>query len=265
MWLLLALFLLLAPPACALTPEEAAYIAERDKAIAALELKWSNEGHDRAIAALTPRLRRIVGAPPKGAGGEPQMTPDGLCCGVGSSKIDGMMYGEVVVTTEGLLRHWLNEKPKPPLDLEAGIDQGSELYSTGIVGDAAVDVYATLPIVQPPGTTRAVAHLAFASQAGSLWPPKDLGVIVWKGDRVFITFRDVVQVPELPACEAVLAKGMAEARRAWDARKTDDAPRLEAEASAAYVACWNAHVREAAAYPAILRQAQDLADAFAAD
>ena len=262
---LLAVFLLLAAPAFALTPDEAAYIAERDKVIASLELKWSNEGHDRAIAALTPRLRRIVGPPPKGTVGEPLMTPDSLCCGSGSSKLDGMVYGEVVVTTVGLLRHWLSEKPKPPLDLDAGIDQGADIYSTGIVGDAAVDVHATLPIVPPPGTTRAVAHLALGLPAGSLGTPKDLGVIVWKGDRVFLTFRDVAQVPELPACEAVLEKGMAQARSAWDARKIDDAPRLEAEASTAYVACWNAHVREATAYPAILRQAQELADAFAAD
>ena len=84
-----------------------------------------------------------------------------------------------------------------------------------------------------------------------------------KGDRVFITLLKVAQVPALPACEAVHAKGMAQARA--DARKTDDAPRLEAEAEAAYVRCWNEHAREASAYPAILLQAQRLADAFASD
>ena len=262
---LLGLLLLIAAPAYALTPDEAAYIAERDKAIAALELKWSNEAHDRAIAALAPRLRRIVGPPPKGTVGEASMTPDTLCCGVGSAKLDAMVFGEVVVTTEGLLRLWLGDKPKPPLALEAGLDEGSEIYSTGVVGDAAVEVYAPLPISRPTGATRAVAHLALASQAGSFWPPPDLGVIVWKGDRVFITFRKVAAVPALPACEAGLAGDMREATEAFAAGKVDDSIRLEGDASTAYVRCWAEHVREASAYPEILQQAQRLADAFAAD
>jgi hypothetical protein len=265
MRLLLAFPLLLALPALALTPDEAGYIAERDKAIAALEQKWSNQAHDRAIAALTPRLKRIVGPPPKGTSGDASMTPDSLCCGVGSAKLDGMVYGEVLVTTVGLLRYWLRSKFKPPIELEAGIDDGADIYATGIVGNAAVEIYATLPIVKPPGVARVAAHLALASQGGAQSPPKDLGVIVWKGDRVFIAFRTVVQVPELPACEAVLAQGQAKVRSASDAGKSDDAAQFQVEAEDAYVRCWSEHVRGASAYPAILQQAQRLADTLAAD
>lgn len=260
---LLALLLLLAAPAWALSPEEAAYVAERDRANAALEANWDQDTHDRAVESLTRQLRRIVGPPPKGFDDSSEMNTT-LCCGVGSSKLDGMAFGDVVVTTEGLLRHWLAAL-KPPRDVATGIEEGADLYSSGLVGDAAVDVYATVPIARPAGAARAMAHLALASQAGSLWPPQEIGVIVQKGDRVFVTYRKVTTVPSLPACEAVLAKGMADARVAWQAGKRDDSDRLEAAASTAYVDCWNAHAREAAAWPAILRQAQALADAFAAD
>jgi len=257
-----ALLLLLAAPAWALSPEEAAYIAERDRANAALEASWDQDIQDRAVEALTLKLRRIVG-PPKGFDGKGEMNTT-LCCGVGAGKLDGMAYGDVVVTTEGLLGRWLGAL-NPPRDLAAGIEEGADLYASGLVGDAAVDVYATVPITRPPGATRAAAHLALASQAGSLWPPQEIGVIVQKGDRVFLAYRKVTTVPSLPACEAVLAKGMADARAAWQAGKRDDSERLEAAASTAYVDCWNAHAREATAWPAILQQAQALADAFSAD
>ena len=48
---------LLATPAWALSPEEAAYIAARDRAAAALEQKWDSAAHDKAIGTLTPMLR----------------------------------------------------------------------------------------------------------------------------------------------------------------------------------------------------------------
>lgn len=255
-----AILLLMAAPACALTPEEAAYIAERNRAVAALEQKWSNEAHDRAIASLTPKLQRIVGPPPKGTTGETYIIPDTLCCGVELGKIDAVVSGEVAVTTAGLLRHWLNDKVTPPPALDAAIADGEAIYATGLVGDPAVEVYATLPIAKPPGATVAVAHLALGSQAG---PPQDLGVIVRKGERIFLTFRKVAAVPALAKCEDGLARDMKPADAARAAGKTEEGFRLEAEASAAYVRCWRTHASEAAAYPAILRQAQELAAAFA--
>ena len=265
---LLALLLLLAAPVLAaptgaLTPEEAAYLAERDRANAALEANWDQDTHDRAVESLTRQLKRIVGAPPQGFVGKSEMNTT-LCCGVGAGQLDGMAYGDVVVTTEGLLGRWLAALDTPR-DIAAGLEEGADLYSNGLVGDAAVTVFAKLPIVRPPGATRAVAHLALASQAAALWPPRQIGVIVQKGNRVFVTYQKVTTAPALPACEAALAKGLADARAAWEAGRRDDLPRLEAEAETAYVSCWNAHAREAAAWPAVLQQAQHLADAFAAD
>jgi hypothetical protein len=264
MRIVLPLLLLLATPAWALSPEEAAYIAARDRAAAALEQKWDSAAHDKAIGTLTPMLRRIVGPPPKGYPGPGEMVRDSLCCGVGSDKLDAIAFGEVVVTTEGLARHWLGEKPKQPIDLEAKLREGEDLYF-GMTGDAAVTVYAALPIERPAGTVRAVAHLALASQSGAFGPPPDIGVIVQRGGRLFLFLDKATATPELPACEAPLAASLDKAKVMRAVGKVDDSFAMENEASDAYVRCWSIRVREATAYPALVEQAQRLADSLAAD
>jgi hypothetical protein len=192
------------------------------------------------------------------------MVRDSLCCGVGSDKLDAIAFGDAAVTTEGLARHWLGEKPKQPIDLEAKLREGEDLYF-GLTGDAAVTVYATLPIERPAGTVQAVAHLALASQSGALSPPREIGVIVQKGGRLFLYLDKAATPPELPACEPPLAAALDQAKAARAAGKVDDSFTLENEASDAYVRCWSVRVREATAYPALIQQAQRLADSLAAD
>jgi hypothetical protein len=260
----LALLLLVAAPAWALSPEEAAYVAARDRAAATLERKWDSAAHDKAIGALTPMLRRIVGPPPKGYPGPGEMVRDSLCCGAGSDKLDAIAFGDAAVTTEGLARHWLGEKPKQPIDLEAKLREGEDLYF-GLTGDAAVTVYAALPIERPTGAVRAFAHLALASQSGAFGPPREIGVIVQKGGRLFLILDKATVEPELSACEAPLAAALDKAKAVRAAGKVDDSFALENEASDAYVRCWSMRVRETTAYPALMQQAQRLADSLVSD
>lgn len=261
---LVLLLLLLAVPAWALSPEEAAYIAARDRAAAALEHKWDNAVHDKAMAALTLALRRIVGSPPKGFPGPGDMVRDALCCGAGSEKLDAIAFGDAVVTTEGLARHWLGEKPRQAVNLEAKLNEGEDLYS-GVTGDAAVTVYAALPIERPAGTAQAVAHLALASQSGAFSPPREIGVMVRKGGRLLLILDKATVAPELPTCEAPLAAALDKAKTVRAAGKADESFTLENDASDAYVRCWSQRVRETSAYPALVQQAQHLADSLVAD
>lgn len=264
MRIVLTFLLLLAAPAWALSPEEATYIAARNQAAAALEQKWDSAAHDKAIGTLTPRLRRIVGPPPKGFPGPGEMVRDALCCGGASDKLDAIAFGDAAVTTEGLARHWLGEKPRQPIDLDAKLREGEDLY-VGLTGDAAVTVYAALPIERPAGAAQAVAHLALASQAGAFSPPREIGVILRKGGRLFLYLDKASAAPELPACEEPLAAALQRATAFRAAGKVDESFALENEASDAYVRCWSLRVREATAYPALLQQAQRIADALAAD
>jgi hypothetical protein len=260
----LAFLLLFAAPAWALSPEEAAYIAARDRAAKALEQKWDSAAHDKAIGALTPMLRRIVGPPPKGFAGPGEMVRDSLCCGAGSDKLDAIAFGDAAVTTEGLARYWLGDKPKQPIDLDAKLREGEDLYS-GLTGDAAVTVYATLPIERPAGAAQAVAHVALTSQSGAFAPPREVGVIVRKGGRLVLILDKAAAPLELPACEAPLAAALDKAAAVRAAGKADESFTLENEASDAYVRCWSLRLRETTAYPALVQQAQRLADSLAAD
>jgi hypothetical protein len=264
MRMVLAALLLLAAPAWAVSPEELAYINERNRATALLELKWDSAAHDKALASLAPKLRRIVGPPPKGFSGTGDMVRDTLCCDGGANKLDALAFGDAVVTTEGLARRWLGEKPGVSIDLDARITDGGDFYS-GLTGDAAVTPYALLPIGKPAGATLAVAHVALATQSGALGPPREVGVIVRKGGRVLLYFDTAAALPELPACEPPLAAALDKARAVREGGKVDESFALETEAENAYVACWGARIREAAAYPALLQQAQRTADALAAD
>jgi hypothetical protein len=209
-------------------------------------------------------LRRIVGPPPRGYPGPGEMVRDSLCCGAGSDKLDAIAFGDAAVTTEGLVRHWLGEQPKQPIDLEAGLREGEDLYF-GLTGDAAVTVFASLPVERPAETVQAFAHLALASQSGAFSPPREIGIIVQKGSRLFLLLDRAVAAPELPACEAPLAAALEKAGAVNAAGKADEGSSLENEASEAYVRCWSMRVREATAYPALVQQAQHLADLLAAD
>jgi hypothetical protein len=74
----------------------------------------------------------------------------------------------------------------------------------------------------------------------------------------------VAAAPELPACEAPLTAALDRARAVHAAGKADEGSSLENEASDAYVRCWSMRVGEATAYPALVQQAQRLADSLAA-
>lgn len=260
----LAFLLLVASPALALSPEEAAYVAARDRAAAALEQKWDSAAHDKAVTSLTTMLRRIVGPPPKSYAGAGEMVRDALCCGGGSDKLDALAFGDVVVTTEGLARHWLGENPKQPIDLEAKLKEGEDLYF-GLTGDAAVTVYATLPIERPAKAVQAVAHLALASQAGAFSPPREIGVIMRKGGKIFLYLDKAEAAPELPACEEPLATALDKAKTMRAGGKADDSFAVENEASESYLRCWSLRVRETPAYAGLVQQAQRVVDSLAAD
>lgn len=250
--LLLAFLLLAAPSAWAQSPDERAYLAERDRAIAAFQKKPTQVEHKRLSDALQARLRGIVGrtSPPKGFADPTTFSPDTLCCGVTTRRLDGLGFtaiddtsGSVIVTTDGLLRNWLAEQ-KLPAASESTFRTG-ELYTKAIVGDADVTLFATLPISKPVGATVAVAALALASQMGASSPPRQIAITVLKGGRAYVALVGAMPKPEpIAACDAALKQTQGEA---------------------AFVKCWGERMKDEPAFAGLTRQAQTLAEAFAAD
>jgi len=101
--------------------------------------------------------------------------------------------------------------------------------------------------------------------SGRRGPPRPWGIIVQKGGRLFLYLDKATVTPELAACEAPLAAALDKAKAVRATGKIDESFALENEASDAYVRCWSVRIRESTAYPALVQQAQRLADSLSAD
>ena len=180
----LILLLSAAAPAGAQSPEQA-YIAARSEAAAGLEATKGDaldKGLLEAQRSLEPKLRALIGplvAPP-GFSGAGEFHPTALCCDMGAGALDGISFGNqqdgnVVVTTEGLLRLWYGADPK------AALENDSFRYADGLGTDAAVSPVVTLPIV------RGGRQLAGARRGTRRPPPAGFTTVVVRvavsGDR----------------------------------------------------------------------------------
>jgi len=301
MRMVLVVFLLIAAPrAWAQSPEEA-YVAARVQTGAVLEEKSKSGGsawdaaYDQAKSDLAAQLQRVMGPvpSPKGFSGAGTFSPDALCCGLGVGMLDGLLFksgsGSVLVTTEGLLRLWLQEHRNWWKDDPLATDpwtalQSSAFYTQAISTDAAVTLFAPLPIRAPAGATLAVAELATQCN-GSCSLPLYIAAAVVKGGRVYVALVDAALpaptqgAAPFDACDAVwkdFHDRYKAAYAAYEAAKQTSrayellqaAGRIETEGGAAVDKCRKSHAqgdgKGDAAFPALTRQAQDLADALAA-
>jgi hypothetical protein len=303
--ILFVLLLFAAPLARAQSPEQA-YLAARVQIGAVLEGRaksadafdktkpgggaWFVE-YDQAKRNLEAQLRRLMGAvpAPKGFSGAGTFSLDALCCGVGVGMLDGILFsngkGSVIVTTESLLRLWLEEhkdwwKDNPLATDPKTAFQSDAFYTQAITTDAAVGLFASLPIHAPAGASLAVAQLALQCN-GFCALPLHFTVAVVKGGRVFVALVDAALPATTPgaapirACDAVWKDShdrYKAADAAYEAAKATSkayelltaAGRLETEGGAAVDKCRKNRTTGDAAFPGLTRQAQDLADALAA-
>lgn len=299
--LVIAFLLIASPPAWAQSPEQA-YLAARVQAAAALEEKakaadafdatkpgggtWYT-AHDQARSILEAQLRRALGPipSPKGFSGAGTFSPDTLCCWPGVGLLDGILFrgatGSVLVTTEGLLRHWLREHKDWWKDDPLATDPSASLlsstfYTQAISADAAVTLFAPLPIHRPAGATLAVAALALQCN-GSCTLPLYVAVAVIKGGRVQVALVDAALPTAAPGtCDAVWKDFRDRYRAAYAAYEASkETPKaygllqaagsIETEGGAAVDKCRRSQPQGVAAFPGLTRQAQDLVEALARD
>jgi hypothetical protein len=278
-----------APMANAASPEQA-YLTARDHAIAAIKQKPSDkqaDAEERLRPALETQLRGLVGAPKlEGFSGPATMSPDTLLADdVGFGALDGISFatkdhsGALLVTTEGLLQHWLNEhkawwndQPNPPTDPE-GAFHSEAFYTQAVSADAAVSIFAPLPVRKPEGAAVAVGLLVEESQDLAIEPPGQIAVAVIKSGKVFIAIVNAAtKTAPIAACDAVWQGYKAKSEAALkayndserkDEKSFDDSTRLEDEGAAALRKCWSEKAGDAPQFSALTKQAQALADLFA--
>jgi hypothetical protein len=180
MKLLILAAALLSPIAAHAASPEDAYIAARDAAIAAFQktadtkaVDARNKQHDKVQKELERKLKAIVGSfAMRGFPAEGKINLDTLFSeDEGFGMLDGIVYGEtegdrsVVVTTDGLLRKWLEAhgdrtkgQTNPPVD-PAAAAQTELFYSQAISTDAAVVSYSDIPLAKPDSAKFVAAKL----------------------------------------------------------------------------------------------------------
>ncbi|WP_426608816.1 hypothetical protein [Bradyrhizobium sp. McL0616] len=220
-WLALLCLSLFAASANAAPPEQH-YLDLRDRGIAkfskATENDETTKQHDAAINELTGVLRGLIGPVTiKGLPADAKSNVDTLYKGdSGFGHLDGLGFAtegdkiQAVVTTTGLLKHWLAEHRKDgmPQEIDAAFKSDSFYYAA--IQDSAFGKYAELPITKPASASVAVAVLGLRGNGDIKGAPTEIDVIVIQGEKVyFVAASDAIKTGTIPACEAVWKQGMA--------------------------------------------------------
>jgi hypothetical protein len=277
--------------AAAGTPEED-YIATRDAAVAKIKkMEAKNPDADtrkideKALADLEKRLRAMIGDitvapyPAKGKIALESLSEDD----VGSGALDGLRFAkgdegpQLVVTTDGLLAQWLKrpqewwtKKGKTPPSIDAAL-ANDEFYTFAVGQDAALTKTADLPIAKPEGTTFAIALLGGWAQDIGPNPQQEIIVALRKDGKVYIAEEKAKAYKRIPACDAVWKEAGQKADalfKKYQQGGTKDEKIFNAYTAAQekgdvdYRACYRERAPKEAFFPALVKEAQEIADRF---
>lgn len=273
------------------TPEED-YIVARDAAIAKIKkIEAKNPDADtskitkKALADLDSRLQAIIGPvtikpyPEKG-----RMEYDSLSEGeLGSGGLDGLRFAkdgdgpQLVVTTDGLLERWLKrpqdwwtKKGKTPPTTDAAL-VNDEFYTFAVGQDAALTKTADLPIAKPEGATLAVALLGGWAQDDGPNPQQQIVLAVRREGKVYIASERAKAYKLIPACDAIWKAAEEKANAIFKKYQASGArdekiyasyADTQSKGNADYLACYRQRASKEAFFPALVKEAQEIADRF---
>lgn len=278
--------------ALAASPEDD-YIAARDKAIAAIAalnsanapVETLDAADAKARADLEGRLSTLLGPlavvdfPATGTSNLESLSD----ADVGYGMLDGLRYARtdegpsLVATTRGLLDRWLRSRATETdanLKLPTGIDEALKLdafYTQAISSDAAFMGTLDFPLKKPEGADIAIARLGGWTQDVGPIGEQQVIVTLVKGNSVMIASAPAAQpVPKIAACEAIWTsadaaaqKLAAQASEQKDEKVYDAANTAWEKGDGDYRKCMGEHLPSDPVFPALLSQAQELADHMA--
>jgi hypothetical protein len=173
--------------------------------------------YDRQRGDVEMRVREVLSFSGKlpGFPGAGTLNP-ALCCYGRLGALDGLLFegangSRLVVSSEVLLRHWLQEskdfwpagKP-PPIDLSL-LFRDANFYRWARVTDWPVTDFGGLPIGLP---TEGHAVGAFLASAGPESWPEWMGVSVAKAGRVFVAIlKPKTLIGPIALCESIARQG----------------------------------------------------------
>jgi hypothetical protein len=285
----LAVLMVLIPAAVAAAALEESYYASRAAAIKKFRQPGEFDDarikeHDIALADLLKQLRRIVGPLDlKNVVAEGKINLDTLVKGdQGFGMLDGVLHASeddktrIVVTTDLLLKRWLQEHRKwwrdgnVPQDVNKAL-QSESFYTQAISTDSAVSKYAELPIKKPAQASFAFAMLNARTQTDGPRPADNIIVSVVQGGRVYVVSAPAgASIGPIPKCDAVWQEYEKKAAAAYAAaaqfdpkeKNRPDGSKVRDQGDAAYHRCFAAQAPGDKSFPALLQQAQAIADAL---
>lgn len=296
MRLVLTLLFALAGGAAFAASAEGDYIAARDKAIADIAAQESSNTaietidaqNEKMLADLQQRLSGIVG--PLSVEGFPLTGTINLqslnASDIGFGMLDGLRFANgdegpsIVASTRGLTERWLQSKAAETdasLRLPASIEEALKLdgfYTQAIGSDAAFVATLDFALKKPDGADMVVARLGgWTQDVGPIYD-QQVVVAVVKGDRVLIAEAPATPaLPKIADCEALWTAADAAAQKFQetyqgselkDQQAYDSANAAWEKGDTDYRACMGQRLPGDPSFPALLKQAQDLADHMAA-
>ncbi len=230
--------------------------------------------HERALADLETRLRKIVGPVRIEGFPEGKINLDSLADGFeGFGLLDGLVYKssdaktQIVVTTDALLGQWLtahktwwNAKHDIPPGLEAALKSES-FYTQALNTDAAFFKFVDIPLTKPADAAFAYAVLVGRAQDFGLQVPDEIIVALRRGGRLFVVSAPAAAtVAAVPTC----ARSYQEAEKQALAADGDKSDRLREDAYRAFRRCFAAQATHESYFPTLVKQVQGLVDVLPA-
>jgi len=272
---MLVAFLVLAaaPLAQAQTPEDRAYVAAREQAVAALDAKhkslappideaaWDREERS-AAGALEARLQGVLARFPL-----PKdfsvigFHPDPVCCGTAAGSLDSLVLSNgrvrAVMTTKGILQLWLGGR-----DPKAALESDDIGYLRALNADAPVRIFASLPVAKPAGADLAMGRLVIKGQ-DSTRLPLHIVIAVVKNGVVYLSLFPASLEPAdaTTPCDVLWSEASERYRSADDIETRRD---INVATGEQLERCAKAHEGQPL-FPGLGRRAQRAVNALTAD
>jgi hypothetical protein len=273
---------------------EDAYWAERDQGIANIKALDASKGDDAktravdeaALSALQKRLIGIVGpVRVEGFAKTAKINLETLSQeGMGVGMLDGLAFaptsgaedGSVLVaTTKSLLEGWLKQRAaepdtafRTPSKVEDAL-RSDNFYTFAFGADSAFGWAGEIGVAKPAGVEFVFAGIGRRAQVDDPTPVDRLVVALIKGERALIAeVATGVKIPEYPVCKPIWTRAQAKSAalaKAYAAGGSKDealdkaSNAATAEGARAWLACIGERAKQAPFFPALKRQAQDLA------
>ena len=271
--LVVFLMLVAAPLAQAQTSDDRAYVAAREQAVAALEVRhkslpppideaaWIREER-AAEGALKARLQGVLARFPLPKGFSViGFHPDPVCCGTAAGSLDGLVLSNgrvrAVITTEGILQLWLGGR-----DPKAALESDDVGYLRALNADAPVRIFAPLPVVKPAGADLAIGRLVIKGR-GFTRLPLHIVVAVVRNGLVYLSLFPASLEPAdaTTPCDVLWSEASERYRSADDLETRRD---INAATGEQLERCVKTHEGQPL-FPGLGRRAQRTLNALAAD